>query len=420
MRYASVFVMLWLTLAIPAGAAETYPLAALVERALSRSEWMAVLEARVEEKRMAAEQALAWQNPQLGIAVGRKQVSSLRGPTYEAAISQPFFYPGKQALRAQMLDLGAEGERVQVRQASLFISSEVVRLAYEYAANRRQAKFAVTRLQRFELIRGYLAGRLFASPQKKAESRVVEHRLRALTAEGLMAQSAQRASFANLNLYLEFQSEADVELALAWLTGERALDEGAWLAKAEEANPGLAAQRVSIAAAKKETELAAREVRPDFAVSAFYTEAANGETEQVVGGGLSLSLPLLNRFQKAVRSLEHKAQAEERLLRFQRRQLSSQLLQLFAEFEAARQTVRHYPDTVFDVLEQQITEAEAEFRKGRIDLLTFLELDDQIAETFHHALEVQVALSRTITALSLLGGQHDVLAQIASLGGVRR
>jgi tetratricopeptide (TPR) repeat protein len=162
MHYANVFVMLWLILvipAIPAAAAETYPLAALVERALSRSDWVAALEARVEEKRVAAEQALAWQNPQLGIAVGRKQVASLRGPAYEAAISQPFFSPGKQALRAQMLDLGAEGERVRVRHASLFTSSEVVRLAYEYAANRRKTKFAKERLQRFELIRGYLAGR---------------------------------------------------------------------------------------------------------------------------------------------------------------------------------------------------------------------------------------------------------------------
>ena len=59
-------------------------------------------------------------------------------------------------------------------------------------------------------------------------------------------------------------------------------------------------------------------------------------------------------------------------------------------------------------------EAEEGFRKGQLDLLTFLEADGSAAETYARALDAQAELAAKAAELLSLTADRDALAKLAS------
>ena len=390
-----------------------YDLTALVERALNRSEFVASFRARREQRYFTALQTRKWQNPQLGFGVARKKVDPFNyGPQYTIGISQPFFLPGKKALREEIADIDVEIAKLEESQTELTLANDVVRFAYEYTINRRKKEFADERQERFKVIQNFLAGRPFAAPQKKAESRIVENRLRDLNKDSLLTQTAFKTSFENLNLYAGFDQKDFPDIEVIWFAGNAIFDESKWLTQAIENNLGLTIQRNKVEGAKKESKLASLEPLPDFSIDAFYGKEARNEKEKIMGIGITLPIPVFDQNQGNIRSAEKKIEAEEMLQRFGVQRLQTQFRQVLAELEAAKQTVRSYPEKLLATMKQQLKETEEEFRKGRVDLLTLLEFDTQASETYSNVLAAQYTLMDRLLTLLFLSGEKDFISQL--------
>ncbi len=394
-------------------AQDRYTLSTLLGKTLKRSEWIAAFQYRVEESRFAALQASAWQNPEASFAGGRKQGQPEKGPLWEVALTQPVYFPGKQQLRGDIGMLGTDTARVRYLEAELSVRFDVVRLAYQYAILRKKKAILEDRQKRFELINSFLAGHLFSAPQQKAESHIVETKLNNLTTDALQIERAVQSALEQLNFYVAFQPGTLPDVEVPWLQGYASWDKAQWLEKAVKNNVTLSVQRLGVRTARKEKDLAGLEAWPDFTPTAFYERETAGDTERRVGLGLSLPLPILNRNENGVRSLEQKIQAEERLLRFNEQQLASQLGRFWAEYEAACLAVRRYPESLAKDLAPKLKEADEEFRKDRLQLLTFLELDDNVTSTYFRALDAQAALVDALLNILLLSGEKDVLAYLA-------
>ena len=84
------------------------------------------------------------------------------------------------------------------------------------------------------------------------------------------------------------------------------------------------------------------------------------------------------------------------------------------EDEAARRIVLEYPEAVLSEMETQIQEAEAGFRKGQLDLLTFLELDGSVSDTFNRVLDAQADFAARVADLLTAAGESDVLEKLGS------
>ena len=84
-------------------------------------------------------------------------------------------------------------------------------------------------------------------------------------------------------------------------------------------------------------------------------------------------------------------------------------------YEAARRIVQEYPEALLAELEAQLQEAEEGFRKGQVDLLTFLELDSSASETFGRVLDAQRDLAAKAAELMAAAGERDALARLGSL-----
>lgn len=396
----------------PAG--EKYTVAELVDFAIQNTQILGSQEARIEEKRLSAAQARVWQGSSVDFLVGRRRQASLSGPLYQLALAQPLPLLGKPGLRGGLLDLESQSWAVQHLASRISVTLNVAQLAYEYAANRRKAAFVEKRQKRFDLIQAYLAGRAFPTPQRKAESRVVQNRLKILASDAIQSQAGFKSSLEKLKVYVPLEPGIYPDIEVPWFAGTRNLDEKEWLARALENNPDLRVQRLVVKSAGLERTLASREGLPDPSIVASYEEGKTAETEKNYGLGLSLALPSWNRNRSGIRSAEHKRLAEERLLGFAEQRLKAEISRALVEYEAARQIIAKYPQSILPELEAQLQEAEEGFRKGQVDLLTFLELDDSAAETYGRVLDAQLDLAAKAAEILIAAGEQDALARLGS------
>ncbi len=391
---------------------QEYTIEALIERTLSRSEWLHSLNTRVEEIQFSSEQTRRFQNPEFSFSAGQKTVSSANGSLLGMSLSQPFLLPGKRDLRFGIADSDKELAEINKSKVEISLIYDVLRTAYQHEINHQRSSFLQKRQERFELIKSYLAGRTFATPQKKMERHVVESRLRKLISEGIEIETSLKDSLERLKLYVSLGDDADPRIHIPWIKGSTALDKNEWQAKAIHNNLDLAAQRLLVHRANQEQLLAQKEKWPDFSLSAFYGQESAGETERTLGAGFAIPIPVLNRNNGNIRSFGKKHEAEKQLLAFQERELKSRLQRLLNEVEAARKNVSLYPQSLFSELQNQEREAEDAFRKGQLDLLLFLEIDEQIAETYYRALDAQLALVDKLTNLFFMTGEKDLVVQL--------
>lgn len=416
MKRTAIALSLWALSCLSAFAEDTptkYTLASLVETAL-RSDLLAATKARIEESRFAAAQTRKWPGVSLDLSAGRKQEASDSGPRYEVGLAQPLPLLGKSGLRGQQLDLATESGQIRHVGSENEVTLNVIHSAYEYTLNRRKAEFVEDRQKRFALIQSYMAGRVFATPQQKAERRIVQNHLIAIEAQALQSQAAVKVPLEELKVYVPFETGNIPDIQVSWLTGQKNLNQAEQIADAMKSNSDLHLQALSVRSAELEKSLATREAWPDPSLIGSYEQAKAADTEKNIGIGLSLTLPSWNGNRGGIRSAEQKRLAEERLLGFQRQKLTAELSQALIEYEAARQTVKQYPREHLTEIQAQLREAEEGFRKGQVDLLTFLELDASAAEAFDKVLESQLALISKIADIFRLNGGRDILTQLES------
>ena len=395
-------------------AGDKYALADLVGLALQHTRLLGAQDARIDENRLAASQARIWPGSSLDLAVGRRSEAAVSGPRYELSWVQPLPLLGKLGLRGGLLELEAQSWQVRGAATRLAVTLDVVQLAYEYAVSRRKAGFIEKRQKRFELIREYLAGRVFPTPQRRAESRIVSIRALGLVSEAIGSQAGFQASIERLRVYVPLGPRGYPEIDVPWFWGEKPIAGQEWLAQALENNPDLRVQRLAVRGAELEKTLAARDGLPDPSLAVSYEESGGVETERNFGLGLSLALPSWNRNRDGIKSAEAGRLAGERLLGFEEQKLRAELPRLILECEAARRVVQGYPQDLLSELEVQLQEAEEGFRKGQVDLLTFLELDGAASEIFDRVLDAQREYAGRIAGLLAAAGEPDALARFGS------
>lgn len=393
---------------------ERYTLPQLVGLALKSTQLLGAQDARVEERRLSAAQARVWSGPSADFLVGRTRQTETSGSRFQLSVAQPIPFTGKPGLRGGLLDLESESGRVSRTAAEVFVTLTVAQGAYEYAANRRKAAFAERRRKRFELIESYLAGRVFPTPQRKAESRIVANRVKNLVAEAIQSEAGYKASLEKLKAYVPLDSGKYPDVEVPWLSGNRRLDEKEWLDRALADNPELRVQRLSVKGAGLEKTLASREGLPDTALVASYEKGQADIIGTDYGLGVSLAFPSWNRNRSGIKSAEQRRLAEERMLGYAEQRLKAELPRALVEYEAARQTVLKYPPEMLAELDSQLKEADEGFRKGQVDLLTFLETDASASETYSRALDAQVQLAVKAAELLTVTADPDALTKLGS------
>ncbi len=378
----------------------------LVGQALKQHALLAVLQARIDEGVGAAQQARAWANPELELGLGRKSVNTFTGPAYEISAIQMFAFPGKRGLRRRLANFTTDQARAGLTRAEVTVHYDVLRLAYAYETARRKVEYSAQRLNRFELIETFLKSRPFASPQQRAEREIVRHRLYNLTTDLLELEGVLSGHREELAFYVGSSVSENSRIEVHWFDGTENLEGVTRGLDSVRQSPAVEWQKLAWDRAAVEATLARREAWPDVGLFARYSQERAGEMEVVGTGGLSFALPVLNVNRGDIQRARSKLLAEEQLYRLRLREVETGWKRHRVEYETSKAVVAKYPEEAFADWERQLGSAEGEFRKGRVDLLTFLELDEQITESVFRALEGQVRAAQAYGALYSLTGER--------------
>jgi outer membrane protein TolC len=382
---------------------------ALKDNALLLSE-----SARIDETRFAGVHSRGWPGLSVEVSGGRRTDESTSGPLFEAAFAQSLPIGKKLNLRGQLFDLESESWQTRRSVTEASITFDVVQYSFEYAIHRRLSNLVQKRQERFALIKSYLEGRVFASPQKKAERNIVQNRLKSLFVDAIRSESATRASFEKLRPYLSLEPGRYPDILVPWFSGTKHMDQNELIQKALASSPELHLKELSIKSAEIEKTLATRNRWPDPKVLGSYEEANASNREQNTRLGLGLDFPVWSRTRSGIKSAESKLKAEQALRDYEQWQIKIQLPRAVAEYEASRRIVQEYPQSLRDDLEAQLRETEQGFRRGQTDLLTFLELESSTAETYNRALQSQLDLLKTAIEIFRISGQRDIVGQLDS------
>lgn len=350
----------------------------MLGRALEKTELILAGEEQVAGTRHFSDQASSYMNPSIEANTGWKKSGGSGGTAYGISVTQPFYFPGKQALRAAVAGQDTELAKLGLREARLFVYYETMRLAAAYAIAGQRAEHAGERVARFTVMQKYMNSRPFASPQKRIEKYIVENRMDVFARELLRIRSEREILWARLNTFLDMPEKPDVKIVLP--DAPPSLDLESLTRLAGEHNTAVASILAGVKKKTLERDLARKDALPDFGLSAFYSGETAGERERIIGGGVVFTLPVFNRNSGGVQGLDAEIRAENLRLAFERRALRERVRAAYHEFAIAAGTVARLSDAHLDRMHRQQREADEAFERGLLDFITYLEIESDIYE----------------------------------------
>ena len=366
-----------LILATPVFSEKPYTLEKLTEIALQKSELIQAKHFEWESFDGAIKQSEAWQNPGFSGDAGSRSLGEDTGYGFNLTFSQPFYFPGKQHLRGEVQRTFKEDAKLNLEETKRFVFRQVIFLAFAYKEASHHAEHLEERYHRFKVIHQYLRSRPFASAQKMMEKAIVENRILLLEKEILEVKNEKKTIWEQLNLYLGLNQP--VEVQAPWFNQGIELNRESLYADLNK-NPEFAGLEINLTRSNLQKTLSEKESLPDFSLSAIYSEDKTVFTERYIGGGISFFLPLWNRNQGAISQYEKEISGLKAMQTFLRKKIKAELDTLLIDYANKRELINKYPVSLIEEMHKQTEYADQEFRKGRIEMMTYLEFDQSASE----------------------------------------
>ncbi len=389
--------------------AESYNANQLVELALKNSSLTKAYELDAKSKAKLSEQAGAWDNPSFEIGTENKKESGGDTKLVRYGLSQTFYMPGKFSARERISKGEVEIAKFDLATTELKLRSLILNLIYEFKASKEKLSHAEERLERFKTVEGFIKSRVFVAPQKKAEASIVTGKLIVLQKELFHIQARTENIWNELNSYLKLPSKPEIQIS--WFKNGPALSLQELSSQVIANNSNLKRQDSRVAQSKNESDLAALDSWPGLTLSGTYSDGSGYNPEKIYGLGISLPIPIFNANRSARAASELKHQAENERLSFLKEQTTKDLRAALLNFELAKKSVLGLPVKKIEDLEKAIFETDKGFKRGQVDLITYLEADSQHFESLSAILEAQLDLIRSISELQTLTGNNQLILE---------
>ncbi len=382
-----------------------YSLSQLHARAVENSLALKAAELQIEEVIHAGAREGRWLNPDLGISGGARFGGKETGYEYGISIEQEFYFPGKNQVRRDIARLRQEQARLDHEELKHYIQFDITNIAFQYAAARRMLRHADSRLKRIRLIQAYLSGRKAISPKHRIDKEIITAKISILAGQISEMRNNVYILYNRLNLYTGLGQGKLPDIDVPWYREPPAFEFAALRSSLELSNPGILKRSAAARRAKEEARLARKERAPDFDIGLYYNEESLGSsTERTVGAGITIPLPLSGRTASAIREKESRARIETTLLEQSRLEALSRIEILQARHATAGDMIKSFPLARIDAIEKSMRYADYEFRRGLIDLPTYLEMDSSMNEYIETVYRSQIDMASIHAELNFLSG----------------
>lgn len=348
-----------------------------------------------------------WANPQFGIVAGQKDSpTGDSGLTWGINLSQPFAAFGEREALKKLAYNQTLSHKKRIKLQLQQVQKTAILLAYHHLAAAEKIKHADKRVARLELLKRFLYSRPFISPQKDAEKQIVEEKLRMMQLHLEETKIEYNRSWSELNAFLHLVDRVD--LSLDWripVTRFKNLNKDEVVKNAMTGNYTMAALRAEIEANKAEANLNEARAWPEYALSAYYNQEPSSGTERFYGAGITFALPVWNRNSDGIEAANKKSEAALLRLKYFEKQMAAQAEQLISRYNLFARTAEQLSFEHIDRLENNMKRLDQGFRKGRVELLTYLEVDETIHDSITETYQNQINLIESGIDLLLFEGR---------------
>lgn len=383
---------------------KAFSLPQITERVREHSELIQAQKLKIQSTEAQGRQATVWQNPLVSAELGRLKDPHNNAMTYDLRVTQPIYFPGKLGKQLEVYEREKDILEVEGADLTASLSLEASYYAYAYHIAGLKSREINNRIKRMSLMRTYMRAQAYASPAKIIQRNIVTNQLLSLQKNLNSAVAESESSWQKLNIYLNQENKVDV--VAPWLTDLKDIDAVAFINRVREGNRRLKARKLLLSRIEAEVSFQKRVPLPDVSLSAFYRREALEQpgANQFFGGAVTVPIPVLNANRAGVEATEKRLEAARTENNYIQREILQTARAIHAEYTQKRKLLDEFNADQIITLEKQMLYADRELKLGRIDLLSYLELELKTYEAISSFYDTQLELVKAITQMIYLMG----------------
>ncbi|PJZ57570.1 hypothetical protein CH367_09530 [Leptospira barantonii] len=347
------------------------------------------------------------QNPSLTLDYGQRSAANESGSEYALQFEQPVYFPGKKELRQLLVDNDSRIKEIQLAEASNSIRFNAIKFAYRYLVSAGKKNHVKERLRRLSILESYIRARPFITPQAKTDLFIIQRRVLALRKHFNDLELDANKQYEAMNLYLML--EAVPSLRIPFFSEGVKFDFNDLQTKAIARNLTLMAAKGEIERAKTELNLANLEKYPDYSIISQVGEDKSGVANRFYDFGLKFRIPVWDQFQNKISAAEVNIKSKQGILHHQENLVKTAFKQAFLDYEQSKINLKLFNLSKLDDIESDLIYADVEFKKGRILMMSYLELENQLHETHHAILDAQIAHIEALLNLLHITNEKEII-----------
>lgn len=379
----------------------------ILELAEKNSPLLLSLNADLESLFYQRKQQGKTQNPSLTLDYGRRSAASESGSEYALQFEQPVYFPGRKELRQLLVDNDSKIKGIQLVEASNSIRLNALKFAYRYLVSAGKKNHVKERLRRLSILESYIRARPFITPQAKTDLFIIQRKILALRKHFNDLELDANKQYEFMNLYLMLESVPSFRIPF-FSEGAR-FDFNELQTKAVSQNLTLMAAKEEIQKAKTELNLANLEKYPDYSIVSQVGEDRSGVANRFYDFGIKFRVPVWDQFQNKISAAEVNIKSKQGIFQHQENLVKTAFKQAFLDYEQSKINLKLFNLSKLDEIERDLIYADVEFKKGRILMMSYLELENQLHETHHAILDAQIVHLEALLNLLHITNEKEII-----------
>lgn len=370
--------------------------------ALERSSSISAQEMEAYALKSEAKSQGNWKNPVLMGQFGTVKSGTVDASTTELSLTQTVPLSNKYSLKKELGLIAVAKQKTQNDFFKKWVSHQSLLAAWKVYVSHELLQHGNERARRFNLIKKYLETRPKITIKQRVELSIISSQLVQME----KMQDQKRYDYQTAKNDLEFWTGKNIDVAeLPFKSLPDLKNFPEWNLDISN-DVELAQANSNLKISQLDRELAAKERRPDLYLGGGYrvenTSPKNHFTYAIVG----VDIPIWDTGSSRVAAAKVRESRDQKNLEETRKKM---LLKQQKQIEAINLSVAHlkrFPKKMINIHEKTITDAEAGFKQGILDVNTFLLAETQSHEVIDEVFVSWISYLENLSTLQLMHGQN--------------
>jgi cobalt-zinc-cadmium efflux system outer membrane protein len=376
-------------------------------------------EAEISAAKAGLRGAGTYNNPELGLDVGRRRLKDPSGAligdgaSWGVSVTQTFEWPGRLALRKAVANRQVDLAELGLSRFKLALEARARSLAFGLYASAEKSAAIREVADRFAALKETFLARDPAGVTPLLETRVIEAQELAIQRRATAAELGAQAALIELNQLRGVPPATELRASATKLVFHPAPDLNALLIAARENNFDFRAKKLELEQQGFAVQLAQNERYPSFSVSPYFSQAKAGDKEQNYGIGLSIPLPLTSRNRAAIDVAKARQNQAEVAVLLAQRELERTVLTSAHAFRARVAESQRWSSEAVQKFREAADLADRHYRLGAVPIATYIELQNSYLDAVEALLDTKIEALEAGLLLQQLTGVDFKPVEIA-------